>query len=140
MAVTKTLQASGSLLEFQPIQGSVSWDFYIQRGRRRGFLGDQNGETMRSSLLAFLQGKNPQPKTVHQDGLEWQWIFSTAEPYHFVFGRVVPTGFVLKLWNGSEKQLTAEITIREADAAAWRAELTRWGDERKKGSEAHLSD
>jgi hypothetical protein len=134
MAVMKTLSASGSLLRFKPVEGSVSWELYVERGRRRGFLGDQNGETMRASLLAFLQGRSQQRKALHPDGLEWQWIFSTAEPYHFVFGRVVPAGFVLKLWNGSEKTLTAEITVREADAEAWRSELTRWGDDPKRGS------
>lgn len=134
MAEMRILKASGSLLRFEPVEQSVSCDLFIQRGRRRGFLGDQNGETMRSSLLAFLENRNPYPRVRHPDGHEWQWVFSTAEPYHFVFGRVLPTGFVLKLWNGSEERLTAEITVGEADAEAWRKELTRWGSEQRKGA------
>ncbi len=133
MAVVRTLSASGSHLRFQPVEKSVSFELYVERGQRRGFLGDQNGETMRASLLAFLEGRNRHRKTLHPDGFEWQWIFSTAEPYHFVFGRIIPTGFVLKLWNGSEKKLTAEITIGEADAEAWRRELTHWGADPEKG-------
>ena len=126
MAHAKTLTASGLVLHFKPVEGSGSAQLFIDRGRGPVLLGDQNAQTMRDSLLAFLEGRSEQPKALHPDRRAWQLIFATAQPYHFAFGRSAPPGFVLKFWNGSEGQVTTEVVLDEANAETWRRELAGW--------------